>query len=304
MKWEYFGTGLAFLGIGITMVLAFPPPWWPNMPRWIVGGGLLLGLVLIVYGTAFTAMGIWPEILRPKLLPILVVCLGSSILVAGLVWLFRIESPSKLPPETLAIPAAAVPKLGILLDAALEMLPNISPADGVINTFAIMPDKNGIQAYPTKYQFGPNAAINWAPLFPDWPVFGISKWEITSTTSESVFEAVVPIKLIFREMVPHVAGQPVQIGEMITSTNGKQMKSGPVVATKDIEIRIGRIQPQTPYIFYFVNRTEYLVDIDVPQEGRVENFRKPELDYKFGMKLGRTTGLSLIASANAAKVPQ
>ena len=32
MKWEYFGTGLAFLGIGITVVLALPPPWWLSMP--------------------------------------------------------------------------------------------------------------------------------------------------------------------------------------------------------------------------------------------------------------------------------
>jgi len=92
MKWEYFGTGLAFLGIGITLVLALPPPWWPNMPRLAVRAGLVLGLALIVYGAAFTAMGIWPETLRPKLLPILAMCLGLTILVAGAVWFSRSDT--------------------------------------------------------------------------------------------------------------------------------------------------------------------------------------------------------------------
>jgi hypothetical protein len=100
------------------------------------------------------------------------------------------------------------------------------------------------------------------------------------------------------------AGEPVQIGTLVTSTNGKQMRSGDVVETKDVEIRIGRIHPQTPYVLYFVNRTERLVEIDVPSEGRTENFNKPELNIKFAMKLGRTSGLSLMASSNASKVPQ
>jgi hypothetical protein len=82
------------------------------------------------------------------------------------------------------------------------------------------------------------------------------------------------------------------------------MRSGDVVETKDVEIRIGRIHPQTPYVLYFVNRTERLVEIDVPSEGRTENFNKPELNIKFAMKLGRTSGLSLMASSNASKVPQ
>jgi hypothetical protein len=64
MKWEYFGTGLALLGIGITMVLAIPPPWWPNMPRGVVRVGIFIGIVFVVYGLALAAMGIWPDTLR------------------------------------------------------------------------------------------------------------------------------------------------------------------------------------------------------------------------------------------------
>jgi hypothetical protein len=42
MRWEYFGTAAASVGIGITMVLALPPPWWPDMPSWMVRAGLIL----------------------------------------------------------------------------------------------------------------------------------------------------------------------------------------------------------------------------------------------------------------------
>lgn len=93
MKWEYFGTGLALLGIGITMVLALPPPWWPSMPRGFVRAGLFIGLAFIIYGTAFTAMGIWPDELRPKLLPIVAMCLGLSIFIAGSIWFSRMAPP-------------------------------------------------------------------------------------------------------------------------------------------------------------------------------------------------------------------
>ena len=32
VKSEYIGTGLALAGIGITLMVALPPPWWPKMP--------------------------------------------------------------------------------------------------------------------------------------------------------------------------------------------------------------------------------------------------------------------------------
>ncbi len=92
MKWEYFGTGLAFLGIGITMVLALPPPWWPSMPRLLIRTGLFLGLALIIYGVAFTAMGIWPDILRPRVWPIVGIAFGVFVTTSSVLWL--IDTPT------------------------------------------------------------------------------------------------------------------------------------------------------------------------------------------------------------------
>jgi disulfide bond formation protein DsbB len=97
MKWEYFGTGLALVGIGATLILALPPPWWPKMPRALVNGGLFLAFALIVYGVAFTVMGIWPEVLRPRLLPILVMAAGVSIAVAGAAWFWWMQPSVDVP---------------------------------------------------------------------------------------------------------------------------------------------------------------------------------------------------------------
>lgn len=101
MRWEYFGTGLAFLGIGITMVLALPPPWWPKMPPSLVRFGLFCGLALIIFGGALTIMGIWPDALRARLWPILAMAAGIFIFVAACFWFASIEvkpRPSKAAP--------------------------------------------------------------------------------------------------------------------------------------------------------------------------------------------------------------
>jgi hypothetical protein len=73
--------------------------------------------------------------------------------------------------------------------------------------------------------------------------------------------------------------------------------------TNQSAFKVGRVYPQTPYVIYFVNRTRYLVDIEVPSEGRVQDFSKTGADFetKLDMKLGRTTGLHLVPSPNATK---
>ena len=56
MKWEFFGGGLAVIAIGLTLVLALPPPWWPKMPASVVHSGILLGVTLCNIGLALR----WP----------------------------------------------------------------------------------------------------------------------------------------------------------------------------------------------------------------------------------------------------
>jgi hypothetical protein len=205
-------------------------------------------------------------------------------------------------------PQPALSKPGILLDIAFELLPRISPPDGTIQLFEIRQDQEGIQAFPIKYQFDPSATIDWQRVFPDWPSFGISKCEITSTTSESVFDAIIPVNLIFREMILDTPGlPPVEVGGVLQSSlGGIQMRSGNVVMTQQSSFRVGRIYPQTPYVIYFVNRTKYLVDIQVPSEGKVQDFSKTGADFeaKLNMKLGRTIGLHLTPSSTALRSPQ
>jgi hypothetical protein len=210
-------------------------------------------------------------------------------------------------PEVLASgPLLATTAPGILLDIAFEILPRVSPPDGTIHMFEINEEQTGIQASLVEHQFNPSQVIDWKQRFPDWPIFGVSKCEITSTTNEPVFYAVIPINLRFREMIPDTPGlPPVEIGGVVQSTNGIQMRSGRVMMTQQSSFKVGRIYPQTPYAVYFVNRTKYLVDIEVPSEGKVQDFSKTGADFeqKLNMKMGRTTGLHLSPSPIALKLP-
>ena len=89
MKWEYFGTGLAFIGIGLTLMLALPPPGWPKMPPALVHIGIIFGIALTVLGIILTIFGIWPVLPHPKI-PFFGMILGALILSgsAALFWIF------------------------------------------------------------------------------------------------------------------------------------------------------------------------------------------------------------------------
>lgn len=67
MRWEYFGTGLALIGIGITLMVALPPQWWPKMPPALVHTGVILGGVLTFAGVIIAIFGAWPVVPSPKM---------------------------------------------------------------------------------------------------------------------------------------------------------------------------------------------------------------------------------------------
>ena len=88
MKWEYIGAGLALIGIGLTMVLALPPPGWPTMPIWAVRFGIATGGVLIIVGAALIALGVLPWLIAYTL-PVSFATLSAAaalIAVMALYW--------------------------------------------------------------------------------------------------------------------------------------------------------------------------------------------------------------------------
>jgi hypothetical protein len=85
MKWEYVGTGLAILAIGITVILAVPPPWWPKMPPALVQVSVVIGLMLAAVGFGITGLGTWPGLPNPRG-PIALLLIGSFLTAIGGVW--------------------------------------------------------------------------------------------------------------------------------------------------------------------------------------------------------------------------
>jgi hypothetical protein len=239
--------------------------------------------------------------------PVYVMAVGMIIVgigAAGYFWPRQSDlRVAEIPPPSDHSPSAP----GIMLDIASGTLPRVAPPDGIVLGFEIAEKQGAISANPITYQLNPNEVIDWKKIFPEWPIFGISRCEITSTTNESVFEAFIPINLSFREMIPDSPNlPPVEIGGMIqATTGGVQMRSGRVMTTQSSGIRVGRIYPQTPYVIYFLNRTKYLADIVIPSEGKVLDFSKAGDDFekKLKIKFGRVTGMHLPTSIALIKSP-
>lgn len=93
MKWEYIGTGLAFVGVGVTMMLAVPPPWWAKMPTQLVHLALVVGAILIFVGVVFIIIGIWPS-LFVYIYSVVCATIGGSMLIAA-IFLFIWAEPPK-----------------------------------------------------------------------------------------------------------------------------------------------------------------------------------------------------------------
>jgi hypothetical protein len=311
------GSGAGALGIiGTGLALALPDAKWIGWT--LVGVGLLVFVFDVHIERGHIAVGssvslrerfqrMWPQYL-------MAICgIGFFVGLVAFLQLY-VTSPAK---EELPSPASddrpsspaptEKPEPEVLLDFASDTLPRVAPPDGIVLGFEIAEQQGTIRVGPITYQLDPNQVIDWKTMFPEWPIFGISRCEMTSTTNESVFEAVIPINLSFREMIPDSPNlPPVEVGGMIQATTGGiQMRSGKVVMTQSSSIRVGRIYPQTPYVIYFINRTQYLADIAVPSEGKVLDFNRVGNDFekKLHVKFGRTTGMHLPSSIVLTKFP-
>jgi len=95
MKWEYVGTGLAFVGIGITLMVALPPPWWTKMPPPLVHIGVIVGTLLTVVGVIIAVFGMWPVLPSPKI-PLLGMGVAFVIFVGCALWFWVVPDKSFL----------------------------------------------------------------------------------------------------------------------------------------------------------------------------------------------------------------
>jgi len=100
MRWDYFTTGLAFIGIGATLMLAIPPPGWPKIPLPLVHILIVIGAVLTIIGAIVAVFGMWPVIPNPK--PA-ILGMGISILLFGAcaAWFWIIPESSFSPERPL-----------------------------------------------------------------------------------------------------------------------------------------------------------------------------------------------------------
>jgi hypothetical protein len=206
------GAGLGVIGTGLAMAL-------PEA-KWIGWALVALGVVVIVFDVRIerghVAIGssqslgqrlkrVWPQYLM---------VFSGCLFFVGLVGFLQLnvtppkhDDNSGNPPNQRKPSASLPPSLqppptvpGILLDFSFDVLPRISPSEGTVHAFEINEGPAGVTTGPVEYMFNPNQVIDWGKFLPEWAIVGHSKCEITSTTNESVFDAVIPIILKFREM--------------------------------------------------------------------------------------------------------
>ncbi|WP_448043322.1 hypothetical protein [Bradyrhizobium liaoningense] len=272
---------VAFLGSGAYAVLSLADFRAARRGFWATAISFAsIGLIL---GTMTT----WPPSVRIGVCAVFFAVAGG-----GLIWILdylkvrqALGIIDESTPATATLPPVPVVQAnpGALLDFGLEMLPRVSPANGIIPIFDVREEGGRIEAGVVNYQMDPSALIDWGKTIPEWPIFGVSKCEITSATNQPIFNAIITLDLGIQEMVP----DPDHPG---------QSRSGKLLSVQKAQFRVGRISPHESYVLYFMNRTEYLVNIVVPPDGIWQDFsiRGPDFEKKISLKLGRTEGLHLM----------
>jgi hypothetical protein len=99
---ERLGTGLAVMGIGITLVMGLPPPWWPDMPPALVRAGVFVGVALIILGAGLVLNSTWSAARqgRRRMLPLIGMAVFGLGFLGCAAWYFW---PAKeMPAQTIA----------------------------------------------------------------------------------------------------------------------------------------------------------------------------------------------------------
>ena len=111
--------GAVLVGIGIAAFLDLPPPWWSDMPVWLVRSGVTMGAILFGFGLACVVIGLcrsfpghppckavvirWGQIWTRKRAVSVIFVAALVVFGAPFVWggressVAQIQSPSQLP---------------------------------------------------------------------------------------------------------------------------------------------------------------------------------------------------------------
>lgn len=254
MKWEYLGTGLALIGIGVTLMVALPPPWWLKMPAGLVHAGLLGGIILTLTGLCLLVVGIWPDLPEAKIGPIFVTALGALVFVSGVVW-YNVGNSTQTTSEL----ASDAPDPNILIECHLGVLPTTTPAEGRIYALGLwpLPAENGGGGLEEHFPLGAQGEWKW-PTSNGFPLQAY-QCQITNYGNAPVFNVELTLHLTF-------------IQALKDDKNPSTIRSGAVTLSREWPIQITKIDAgkNDPFVFYIYNISQEFAGVSLPQAVSLE----------------------------------
>jgi hypothetical protein len=239
MRWEYIATGLGLVAIGLTLMVALPPPWAPKMNPQLVQAGILGGLVLVLIGLGITIVGTWSGLPQGKLGPTFFLILGALFISTGGIWLYM--RPSSTDDER--------KQISLLLECVPSPLPSIVPPEGYISLVGPhrFTDKGAIV-------FGGQHGVPGEKL--TWPDDWNEKWlttivrcQLTNYSDVPIFNISLPITAIFKK---------IQEGDHPGNYSAIE-----TINVSEGNLPITKINPgkDAPFVFYIYNQGRDVVQI-------------------------------------------
>ena len=87
MNWNYVTTGLALIALGVALLFApLPPQWWISMPKPLQQAVFILGLLILVAGVGFIAVGMSAVLKDRTLWPQTGMIVAATIFIVCVIW--------------------------------------------------------------------------------------------------------------------------------------------------------------------------------------------------------------------------
>lgn len=242
MKWEFFGGGLAVIAIGLTLVLALPPPWWPKMPASVVHSGILLGVTLCNIGLALLLIGIWPTQFESRSLPSLLFALAIGLAISSLMWWHWIGESAAEADDNDSLDGR------ILVECTDAALPTVMPPSGNLYHLSLHPVATQVQL--GRFSLPPGAPVNWGIKS-----VGTYKCEVKNFSKTVMAHVDIPFKVMFYKNVKTDHGA----------------RSGDLVKEVDQPISIPALRENAldTFEFYICNTSDLYGTVLIPTEASV-----------------------------------